>query len=256
MLGESVAFVSVTALHHPAGAGRQAGAGRLASQIHHSQGGLAMKQNVRRIVLLSAALALVGALVLSSAVFARGPEGAGTTPNQPVSQQQVQAQNQVQVQQQEQVQQQAQAQNTGAATGSGAEPGAGAATGSSAEPGAGAAAGSSAESGTGAATGSSAEPGTGAAAGSGAEPDAAQRQAQAQNQLQVQSTAGPGQQHPCSDCDGSQAQEGKACQNGNIYGPGYGTGPIGCGLFGPGPYEKCLDQDGICDCREWKGGFQ
>ena len=61
-----------------------------------------MKQNVRRIVLLSVVLALVGALVLSSAVFARGLEGAGTTPNQPVSQQQVQAQNQVQVQQQEQ----------------------------------------------------------------------------------------------------------------------------------------------------------
>ena len=83
-----------------------------------------------------------------------------------------------------------------------------------------------------------------------------QRQARAQNQLQVQSTAGPRQQHVCSDCDNSQAQEGRACQNGNIYGPGYGTGPIGCGLFGPGPNEKCLDQDGICDCREWKGGFR
>jgi len=189
-----------------------------------------MKQNVRRIVLLSAALALVGALVLSSAVFARGPEGAGTTPNQPVSQQQVQAQNQVQVQQQEQnqvqvqqqeqVQQQAQAQSQEQVQ-------------------------------------QKAQAQNQVQVQQQAQAqNQAQRQAQAQNQLQVQSTAGPGQQHPCSDCDGSQAQEGKACQNGNIYGPGYGTGPIGCGLFGPGPYEKCLDQDGICDCREWKGGFQ
>ncbi len=187
-----------------------------------------MKHNIHRIVLLSAALALVGVLVLSSAVFARGPEGAGTTPNQPVSQQQVQAQNQVQVQQHEQVQQQAQAQNQEQVQQK-------------------------------AQAQNQVQVQQQAQAQNQTQQQnqvQVQRQAQAQNQLQVQSTAGPGQQHPCSDCDGSQAQEGKACQNGNIYGPGYGTGPIGCGLFGPGPYEKCLDQDGICDCREWKGGFQ
>ena len=194
-----------------------------------------MKHNIRHIVLLSVALALVGALVLSSAVLARGPEGAGTTPNQLVSQQQVQAQNQVQVQQQEQVQtagsaqaqnqvqvqqqeqvqNQAQAQNQVQVQQEQAQ--------------------------------------NQAQAQNQVQ---VQKQAQAQNQLQVQSTAGPRQQHVCSDCDNSQAQEGRACQNGNIYGPGYGTGPIGCGLFGPGPNEKCLDQDGICDCREWKGGFR
>ena len=44
-------------------------------------------------------------------------------------------------------------------------------------------------------------------------------------------------------------------QNGNTYGPGDGTGPIGGrGRFGPGPRAvgKCLDLngDGICDCQQ------
>ena len=44
----------------------------------------------------------------------------------------------------------------------------------------------------------------------------------------------------------------QAARNGEGYGPGDGTGPIGGGQFGPGPYGKCLDEDGngICDCRE------
>jgi len=51
---------------------------------------------------------------------------------------------------------------------------------------------------------------------------------------------------------GSQAHAGAYSQNGSTYGPGDGTGPIGDGQFGPGPYGKCIDlnQNGICDCRE------
>jgi hypothetical protein len=52
--------------------------------------------------------------------------------------------------------------------------------------------------------------------------------------------------------DGSQAHAGPSSQNGNTYGPGDGTGPIGGGQFGPGPLGKCLDAngDGICDCQQ------
>ena len=239
MLERAAAFVSVTALDCPANAGRQAGTGRLASLIHHSRGGLAMKQNVRRIGLLSAALALVGALVLSSAVFARGPEGAGTAPNQPVSQQQVQAQNRDRCSSRSKRRTRYRCSSTSRCS-------------------------NRLKRRIRSRCSSRFKPRTRYRCSSrlrrrtrrSSRTRRRQRQARAQNQLQVQSTAGPGQQHLCSDCDGSQAQEGKACQNGNIYGPGYGTGPIGCGLFGPGPYEKCLDQDGICDCREWKGGFR
>ena len=50
----------------------------------------------------------------------------------------------------------------------------------------------------------------------------------------------------------SQAHAGASNQNGNTYGPGDGTGPIGDGQFGPGPFGKCLDAngDGICDCQQ------
>jgi hypothetical protein len=51
---------------------------------------------------------------------------------------------------------------------------------------------------------------------------------------------------------GSQAHAGAYSQNGNTYGPGDGTGPIGDGQFGPGPNGNCIDlnQNGICDCQE------
>jgi hypothetical protein len=51
---------------------------------------------------------------------------------------------------------------------------------------------------------------------------------------------------------GSQVRAGAYSQNGNTYGPGDGTGPIGGGQFGPGPLGKCVDlnQNGICDCLE------
>ena len=55
---------------------------------------------------------------------------------------------------------------------------------------------------------------------------------------------------------GSQAHAGAYSQNGNTYGPGDGTGPIGGGQFGPGPQgpqgPKCIDlnNNGICDCKE------
>ena len=56
-------------------------------------------------------------------------------------------------------------------------------------------------------------------------------------------------------CGGSQAHAGTSSQNGNTYGPGDSTGPIGGEQFGPGPggpYGKCLDADGdgICDCQQ------
>ena len=72
---------------------------------------------------------------------------------------------------------------------------------------------------------------------------------QAQAQVQVRSQAGPG----CTaSCDGSQEHNGQYSRSGQTYGPGDGTGPIGGGQFGPGPYGKCLDvdNDGICDCQE------
>ena len=45
---------------------------------------------------------------------------------------------------------------------------------------------------------------------------------------------------------------GGCTSEGCRYGPGDGTGPIGGGQFGPGPYGKCIDLNGngICDCRE------
>jgi hypothetical protein len=51
---------------------------------------------------------------------------------------------------------------------------------------------------------------------------------------------------------GGQAHAGASSQNGNTYGPGDGTGPIGGEQFGPGPFGKCLDAngDGICDCQQ------
>jgi hypothetical protein len=61
-----------------------------------------MKRNVHRIIMLGAVLALVGALVISSAALAKGPDGA--------VQQQVQTRNQTQEKARTQTQTQAQVQ--------------------------------------------------------------------------------------------------------------------------------------------------
>jgi len=82
-------------------------------------------------------------------------------------------------------------------------------------------------------------------------------QAQEQDQTRTQQRDGvqiQDRDRLCGDCggDGSQVRAGEGEQEGNAYGPGDGTGPIGGGQFGPGPFGPCVDlnQNGICDCKE------
>ncbi len=43
---------------------------------------------------------------------------------------------------------------------------------------------------------------------------------------------------------------GSMGQYGSSYGPGDGSGPLGGGQFGPGPFCVDANHNGICDCKE------